>query len=144
MKIFWDTNLFIYLWERRSHVAEIDALAAFMESGGHTLATSTLTMGEILVHPARSQRPDLVARYRETLQRLAPIPFDAEAALVFAQLRAAHPTVRPPDAIQLACATLGGCDLFLTNDDRLAALPLPAPLRVQSLAAWHSTNPRLK
>lgn len=140
MKIFWDTNLFIYLWERSSHVAEIDALTAFMERGDHTLATSSLTLGEILVHPARNSRPDLVARYRDALHRLALLPFDAEAAVAFAQLRATHPTLRPPDAIQLACALTGGCDLFLTNDDRLAALPLPSPLRVQSLSAWHAAH----
>jgi predicted nucleic acid-binding protein len=140
MKIFWDTNLFIYLWERRSYVIEIDALAAFMERGNHTLATSTLTMGEILVHPARSGRPDLVARYRETLHRLALLPFDAEAASTFAHLRAAHPALRSPDAIQLACAKVGACDLFLTNDNRLSALDIPSPLHIQSLQTWHTAH----
>ncbi len=141
MKVFWDTNLFIYLWERRSHAAEMDALADFIERGGHLLATSTLTLGEILVHPARNGRPELVTRYHEALQRLALLPFDAASACAFAQLRAAHPALRPPDAIQLACAITGGCDLFLTNDERLATVQLPSALRVQSLAAWHAAHP---
>jgi predicted nucleic acid-binding protein len=29
-------------------------------------------------------------------------------------------TIRPPDAIQLACAAEAGIDLFITNDDRLS------------------------
>ena len=136
MKIFWDTNLFIYLWEKKSHAREMTALTAFMEAGQHTLATSTLTLGEILVHPSRSGREDLVAIYREAMQRLVLIPFDREAAVCFAKLRADHPALRPPDAIQLACAMTGGYGLFLTNDDRLASLAKVTGLKIHSLAGW--------
>ena len=33
--------------------------------------------------------------------------------------------IRPPDAIQLACAAQVGVDLFITNDDRLSRLTIP-------------------
>ena len=36
-----------------------------------------------------------------------------------AGLRARHPFLRTPDAIHLAAAIEGGCDIFLTNDHRL-------------------------
>ncbi|MFZ0712144.1 MAG: hypothetical protein WAM53_19035 [Terrimicrobiaceae bacterium] len=43
MKVFWDTNLFIYLWEQSSRSEEMRALTAFMQSGGNTRITSTVT-----------------------------------------------------------------------------------------------------
>jgi hypothetical protein len=36
--------------------------------------------------------------------------------------RRCYRSVRPPDAIQLACAVLVGFDLLITNDDRLNRL----------------------
>lgn len=136
MKIFWDTNLFVYLWEKRSFEAEMRSLVAFIERGRHQVMTSTLTLGEILVQPARSGRHDLVAKYREAMQRLTLIDFGREAAGHFARLRSLHPGLRPPDAIQLGCAITGGCDLMLTNDDRLALVAGPDSLKIQGLPAW--------
>lgn len=135
MKIFWDTNLFIYLWEQKSFVKELAGLTAFIEDEGHVVATSTLTLGEILVHHCRSGRPDLVGKYQEAMQRLVLIPFDTQAAVCFAKLRALNPALRPPDGIQLACAITNGCDLFLTNDNRLANVQA-ASLKIRSLHAW--------
>jgi predicted nucleic acid-binding protein len=40
-----------------------------------------------------------------------------------AQLRAVHPSVRTPDALQLAAALSAGCSAFVTNDRDLPALP---------------------
>jgi len=136
VKVFWDTNLFIYLWEKKSFVREMDALHGFIEEGGHTLATSTLTLGEVLVHPSRGGPPELAARYLEAMRRLLLIPFDADAAVHFARLRAVYTALRPPDAIQLGCALAARCDLFLTNDERLSGLALPAGMKVQSLREW--------
>jgi predicted nucleic acid-binding protein len=34
-------------------------------------------------------------------------------------------SIRPPDAIQLACAAQVGVDLFITNDDRLSRITIP-------------------
>jgi predicted nucleic acid-binding protein len=140
VKIFWDTNLFISLWERKSFAAEMDKLTAFMEEGGHKLAASTLTLGEILVHPARIGNAALFGQYRQALERLTLLPFDTGAAVLFAELRALHGTLRPPDAIQISCALAGQCDLFLTNDERLAGLDLPPSLRIQSLREWSKAN----
>ena len=139
MRIFWDTNLFIYLWERKSYTVEMTALAAFMEAGGHTLATSTLTLGEILVQPARSGNADTLEQYCEAMRQLVLIPFEQEAALCFAKLRAANPSLRPPDAIQLACALSGRCDLFLTNDSRLTGVN--PGLTIKSLGEWAAGSP---
>jgi predicted nucleic acid-binding protein len=39
-----------------------------------------------------------------------------------AEIRASY-GLKTPDAIHLAAATLAGCDVFLTNDRRLAGFP---------------------
>ncbi|MFA7344212.1 MAG: PIN domain-containing protein [Terrimicrobiaceae bacterium] len=136
MKIFWDTNLFIYLWEKKSFVTEMQALSRFIEEGSHTLTTSTLTLGEILVHPSRHGHPELLTQYREAMQRLALIPLDVEATVLFARLRADHSALRPADAIQISCAIVAQCDLFITNDERLSGLAIPSPLIIRSLREW--------
>jgi len=46
------------------------------------------------------------------------IAFDVKAAKVYAALRSER-SLKPPDAIQLACAASANVDLFVTNDERL-------------------------
>lgn len=58
-RIFWDTNLFIYLLEGRGKAAErVTALRERMRERGDQLCTSTLTLGEVLVKPLEQGRPD--------------------------------------------------------------------------------------
>lgn len=136
VKIFWDTNLFIYLWEKKAFIPEMAALTDFIESGRHTLATSTLTLSEILVHPVRSGAGSVASQYLEAMQQLLLIPFEQDAAIRFANLRAENPALRPPDAIQLACAMTERCQLFITNDNRLTSVTGMTNLKVQSLTDW--------
>ena len=51
-------------------------------------------------------------------------------------IRAENPALRPPDAIQLACAMTERCQLFLTNDNRLTSITGITNLKVQSLTDW--------
>ena len=44
MKVFWDTNLFIYLWERQGDASEMDALCERIDSEKHSIVTSSLTL----------------------------------------------------------------------------------------------------
>ena len=65
-------------------------------------------------------REDLQQTYEEALSTAAVIvPFDERAAIAYARIRKDR-SIRPPDAIQLACASDAGVDLFITNDDRLS------------------------
>lgn len=50
-----------------------------------------------------------------------------------AQLRALHPSVRTPDALQLATALSAGCRSFVTND---RVLPSVAGLKVVQLRSY--------
>ncbi|MCI0718862.1 MAG: PIN domain-containing protein [Acidobacteria bacterium] len=121
-KVFWDTNLFIYLFENHPTLAEqVERVRLRMIERSDRLFTSALTVGEILVRPVRTGRPDLEDRYRQLFQppTVTVIAFDATAAIQYARIRK-DPTIKPPDAIQLACAAVVGADLFVTNDDRLS------------------------
>jgi predicted nucleic acid-binding protein len=125
-RIFWDTNLFIYLFEDRAERADrVAALRARMRERGDELLTSTLTIGEILVLPSRAGREDLARQYEQRIAQAATIvPFDLDAARAYAAIRA-NLAVKGPDAIQLACATAGRTNLFITNDERLSGRTVP-------------------
>ena len=119
-RIFWDTNLFIYLFEGYGELSgKVQALRKKMLERGDQLLTSTLTLGELLVKPMENGAADLCQRYELALSAAAVlIPFDAKAAIQYARLRCDR-SIRPPDAIQLACASAARVDLFITNDERL-------------------------
>ena len=86
---------------------------------GDQLLTSTLTVGEILVKPLRMGDQAVCRSYEEVLNRIAVLlPFDLKAARRYAMIRSSG-SVRGPDAVQLACASEAGVDLFVTNDRRL-------------------------
>jgi predicted nucleic acid-binding protein len=126
-RIFFDTNLFIYLFEDDgARAAKVSALLEAMARRKDELLTSTLTLGELLVKPVAAGNAELAAKYEATLSGpgVHLIDLDAKAARLFAQARALG-NVKPPDAIQLACAAAHGCDMFLTNDDRLSQVVLP-------------------
>jgi uncharacterized protein len=119
-RIFWDTNIYIYLLEGTgpSAMLAIELRNKILQRGDQ-LITSTLTLGEILVKPNAAGDADLCRMYEERISASSVlVPFDVEAAKRFAAIRRDR-SVRPPDAIQLACASVARVDLFVTNDDRL-------------------------
>lgn len=119
-RIFWDTNLFIYLFEGSPTFGpQVVALRQKMLKRGDELVTSTLTLGEVLVKPMKLGDAILTNEYRHSIPATATLlPFDEKAAILYAKLRC-DVTLRAPDAIQLACAASFGVDLFVTNDGRL-------------------------
>ncbi|MFQ5757660.1 MAG: type II toxin-antitoxin system VapC family toxin [Acidiferrobacterales bacterium] len=133
-RIFWDTNLFIYLFE--DHGARSQRVAALRErmlQRNDQLCTSTLTLGEVLVKPLEQRDEALRRRYEEALsQAVVLIPFDKPAATTYAAIRRDR-TIRAPDAIQLACAAQARVDLFITNDDRLSRCTVPEIQFISSL-----------
>jgi predicted nucleic acid-binding protein len=119
-RVFWDTNIFIYLFESQGKLSrEVAALRTRMRMRGDQLLTSTVTLGEILVKPLEKGDRGLVAQYEAFFtSNSILVPFDVMAALAYASLRADR-TLCPPDTIQLACAASARVDLFVTNDSRL-------------------------
>lgn len=123
---FWDTNLFIYLWDKKSafHPA-VDKLRKRMLATGIGLVTSTMTLGELMAGPRKNKEEALAARYRTALaQSTSLVAFDEKATDLYAAVRATA-NIKQPDGIQLACAAAHGVELFITNDDKLWKLRVP-------------------
>ena len=92
---------------------------------GDQLLTSAMTLGEVLVKPIQSGDSRTADYYRNLITTTsAVLPFEEKAAVVYARLRADR-SLRPPDAIQLACAASVGVDLFITNDAHLHFRQIP-------------------
>jgi predicted nucleic acid-binding protein len=133
-RVFWDSNLFIYLLEDYGEFNErVVELRNRMISRSDELLTSTFTLGEVLVKPIEMGNLPLRAKYEMALLTTCTmIPFDVEAARIFASIRKDR-SLKAPDAIQLACAAQARCDLFITNDDRLSGKIVPGIQFVTSL-----------
>lgn len=125
-RIFWDTNLFIYFLEGNDRLSEATKrLRHSMLTRGDQLLTSAITLGEVLVKPLESRNHALCARYQEVITKSAVlISFEASAARKYAEIRSDR-SLRAPDALQLACASTAGVDLFVTNDHRLQGKNIP-------------------
>jgi predicted nucleic acid-binding protein len=119
-RIFWDTNLFIYLWEDYGALSQAVAeLRTKMLRRRDQLLTSTLTLGEILVKPTVAGNGQLCRKYEDALSSVAVlIPLDTKVAKTYASIRRDR-TLKPPDVVQLASAASVSADLFITYDGRL-------------------------
>jgi predicted nucleic acid-binding protein len=125
-RIFWDTNLFIYLFEDYGGLSEqVETLRRRMIARGDQLFSSALTLGEVLVKPSEKGDERLKQSYWEALTQAATLlAFDRDAAMHYATIRKDR-SVKAPDAIQLACAAQARIDLFITNDDHLKGKAIP-------------------
>ena len=104
-----------------------------MVERGDELYRSALTLREILIKPFEVANEVLARRYESMLlQGAVIVPFDVEPARLYASIRKDR-TIRPPDAIQLACASHARVDLFITNDERLSTKSIPHIHFVSSL-----------
>ncbi len=133
-RIFWDTNLFIYLFEDKDERSkQVATLRRRMIEREDELLTSALTLGEILVKPRETGNNELAKVYELAISAVATVlPFDSDAALKFAEIRQDR-SIRAPDAIQLACASVARADLFITNDNRLSRKNIRGVQFIQSL-----------
>ncbi len=122
-RIFWDTNLFIYLFEKHSKFSPPTIeLRKRMLQRKDELVTSTMTLAEVQIGPRRAKNNALAATYRDAIEQTCTVvPFDKVAADIYAELRE-NTSIKPPDAIQLSCAAASGVELFITNDQELAKL----------------------
>ncbi len=125
-RVFWDTNLFIYLLEQKEEFSVMTKeLRTKMLRRGDQLLTSTITLGEVLVKPRQAGDMERCRIYERAISSAATlIPFDIEAARHYASIKMSR-SVQAPDAVQLSCAASVGVDLFITNDDRLQNKQVP-------------------
>src|SRR5216683_2883212 len=73
-RIFWDTNLFIYLFEGSGKFStQVFALRDRMLQRGDQLMTSAITLGEILVKPMQNGDAKAVAYYQKLIATTAAV-----------------------------------------------------------------------
>jgi predicted nucleic acid-binding protein len=118
-KFFIDTAPLIYFIEGNKKYQEVlDRFFKSNQQGLSILYSSALTLTELLVHPMKLNREDLVQKYELILtqsQYFELIPLDVEVAKLASKLRVKY-GLKTPDAIQIATSIQVGCDFFLTND----------------------------
>lgn len=133
-RVFWDTNLFIYLVEGAgTRYAQTRALAEQMQERGDELFASTLSLGEVLVVPYRSGNDEVAISYEQFFRNSVQlVPFDDQAARYFAEIRRDR-SIRSPDAILLASAAYAEVDVFFTNDEKLSKKRIPRIGRIATL-----------
>ncbi len=138
-RIFFDTNLFIYLLDGGSpRSARVNGIIGRMSERRDEMVTSALTLGELLVRPLALGDTETAMRCEELLSGpgISIIDFDRDAARIYAEIRQ-DKSLKAPDAMQLACAARAGCDLFITNDDHLSRKIVPGIQFIASLDhAW--------
>lgn len=121
--VFWDTNLFVYLFQGHEALADkVVQLRQRMRERRDNLLTSALAIGEILVKPEEKADEAAAERYMAFFANsgaVQVIPFGLGAARRFASIRRDR-SISKADAVHLACAASAGVDLFITNDDGLS------------------------
>lgn len=123
-RVFWDTNLFIYLFEKNAEWSpRVMELRRRMLARGDELLTSYLTVGEAVTKPKQMNNTMLEKSYLNFFSggSVELVGFGLDAAQRYGDIRSRE-RIRPADAIQLACASVAGTDLFVTNDNRLSDL----------------------
>jgi predicted nucleic acid-binding protein len=132
-----DTAAFIYYMEENEvFLPLISPVFEDAASGRREIVTSALTLLEVLVVPYRAGNLALAERYEAYLTRSRGVrlmEIERQHLKAAAQLRALHPAIRTPDALQLAAALFGGCRSFVTNDRELPPIP---GLRVVELRSY--------
>ena len=131
-----DTAVFIYFIEAAPPWSSIlSPLFRAADTGRLELATSAVTLLEVLVVPHRARNPTLAARYEALLTRsrgIHLIDITRDQLREAAKLRA-QTGIRTPDALQLAAAREANCAAILTNNRRLPPL---AELPILQLADY--------
>lgn len=110
--------LIYYIENHPSYASAVQKVIERAEAGQIRLATSVLTLTEVLSQPLEKQAPGIAEAYRAVLlesPELSLLPVDLAIAERAAQLRAIY-RLKTADALQIATALQSGCEAFLTND----------------------------
>ena len=137
--VYLDANSIIYTIESvEPYLTALNPLWDAVQAGPLTVATSDLTLLEVLVGPLKRGDKGLETDYRALLQRsqgvqLIPI---SHAVLEHAANLRATTSLKTPDAIHAATALITGCALFVTNDGAFKKVPgLPVAVLSETIAS---------
>ena len=126
-RIYWDTNLFIYLHE--GHPAfgpRVKRIYEELIARNDTLCTSVFTVGEALTLPLRMKDEAAIAAINDSMLsgEVELLPFTLAMAQRYGKIRAAS-SLKAADALHLATAIESKASLFVTNDNQLQRLRVP-------------------
>ncbi|MBH8553586.1 PIN domain-containing protein [Nostocaceae cyanobacterium CENA357] len=121
-RVYVDTVTVIYAVEQTpTYGVLLNPLWNSLQARTLEVFSSELTLMETLVVPLRNSDTFLVDAYERLLRspQMQLIPINQTILREAARLRASTPSLRTPDAIHIATATISGCTQFLTNDRQL-------------------------
>jgi predicted nucleic acid-binding protein len=119
VRIYIDSAPLIYLVE--DVAPYVSAVESRLTAPDVVQICSELSRMECRVKPIRDGEDALLAAFDSYFANIISevIPLSRQVIDQATELRARY-RFRTPDAIHLAAAMVGGCDLFLTNDHRLS------------------------
>ena len=121
-RVFLDTAPVIYYVQRNEMFFEqVKKIFIALRSAKAQFVSSDITTAEACVYPYRLGRFDWLNDF-DCLMKSAQVEIihtSEEIAKRSAMIRAQYESFKAMDAIQLATAVVGKCDLFLTNDKKL-------------------------
>lgn len=128
--VYLDANAIIYTVERiEPYATLLQPLWDAAGPGAFGLASSEITLLEVLVKPFKLGNTQLEGEFRTLLQSATDVlllPISRPILEQAARLRAAT-NLKTPDAIHAATSLIQGCALFVTNDAafrRVSGLPV--------------------
>ncbi len=118
MRVYLDASPVVYTVEQVSPYAA--AVDARLSAAGVILVASDLTRLECRVKPLKAGDTALLQDFDEYFEGVIAevVPLTREVIDRATEIRAQY-GFKTPDAIHLAAAVVSGCDVFLTNDQRL-------------------------
>ena len=121
-RFYLDANTVIAIVER--NFALTPSQRTFLEGideGKIMAMSSDISLGECLVRPIRSGDSNAIASILDFLDDRPNLPLvgmSRDVMIKAAEIRALT-SAKLPDAIQVACASLAGCTVFVSADKRL-------------------------
>jgi predicted nucleic acid-binding protein len=127
-RVYLDTNFIIKAFETFD---EVSKKATRLLSDARILSpprfvTSEITLAELLVLPYRNADRSLISFYENLLRGNMTMdvqPVTRDILLSAAQLRAANPARKLPDAVHVATAIASGCTHLLSSDKGIGPGP---------------------
>ena len=125
IRIYLDTNIFIYAIERPAGVSGeiadllLDLIGIEPSTIDSEIVTSELFLAEVLVAPLATNDEDLIMKYEaiQTQEFNVDVKrIDLDILRIAARIRSKNTSIKLPDAIHIATAAFSRCTHFLTAD----------------------------
>ena len=126
-RVYWDTNLFLYLHENHPIFGPmVENIYNFLAARNDRICTSVFTVGEALALPIRMNDTAAIASIRNSMLGgdVELISLTLPMAEQYAVVRAGT-ALKAADALHLATAIEVQASLFVTNDSQLQKLQFP-------------------